>query len=341
MPTPALHRLVFGALLVAGCSSTAADIGLDPPPPGRGFQIDQGRFSLDSGREAVYCMRTPIPMEYRDGPLLIRGVESRLPKSTHHFFMAYGKEPLDGPRPCFGESGLLEVGADKEGPDAHGREKAVFLSGVGETGYFLPAGYGLYMPSGSGHLTSSHHVLNLSDRTAELYGIVNVHTAPPSDVPHPMNVLNCLLQDIAVPPHRRVALSATCVAPFDLDVVILGSHAHQHLERFEMRRYDGKNTAPDPLYVSTSWDSPAIVPLKEPLRLKKGEGLTFTCHYNNPSDTPVSFGAGEHGEMCAIMSAYAFPKERTFQTPPSLGTIIPRAGDWMPLLDTSEIQGPF
>src|SRR5262245_10473399 len=108
---PTLNRLLFGALLVAGCSSSAVDVTLDPPPPGRGFQIDQGGCSLESGKEAVYCMRTPIPKEYRDGPLLIRGVESRLPRSTHHFFMAYGKEPMDGPRPCFGDSGLVPTGA--------------------------------------------------------------------------------------------------------------------------------------------------------------------------------------------------------------------------------------
>jgi hypothetical protein len=70
-------------------------------------------------------------------------------------------------------------------------------------------------------------------------------------------------------------------------MVVLGSHAHQHLERFEMRLYDGEEAAPDPFYVSTAWDSPAIIPLETPLSVPAGHGITFTCHYRNDRDQEV------------------------------------------------------
>jgi hypothetical protein len=46
--------------------------------------------------------------------------------------------------------------------------------------------------------------------------------------------------------------------------------------------------------------------------------VTFTCHYNNPTDTPLGYGAGEFDEMCAIMSASAYPKDRPGDIPPSV-----------------------
>lgn len=60
--------------------------------------------------------------------------------------------------------------------------------------------------------------------------------------------------------------------------------------------------------------------LEKPLRLKKGQGLTFTCHYRNESATPVTFSTNEDGEMCATMNAYAMPNPN--MPTPTLGTII-------------------
>lgn len=318
---------------------------LEPPDEDDGFQIDEGRFLLESGKEAVYCMRLPIPERYGDAPLFIRGIDSKLSSHTHHYFMAYQPKPhITEPKGCFNDQPLTFIGnGEGERPDPHEglNSKMIFIAAVGEDHYALPDGYAMMLKSSEGHFITSHHAVNATLQTQELYGVFNVYTSRAEEVTHPINILNCLLNDVHVPPGSQASLSATCIAPFDLDLVVLGSHAHQHLVKFEMRFFDGENTVGDPFYTSTQWDSPAIVPLKEPMPLRGGQGVTFTCTFRNDGDQEITFGTGDYGEMCAIMSAYAFPKDRPNELPPSLGTIIFREGDKFPLFDTTDVMGPF
>jgi hypothetical protein len=333
-------RFVAIAIVLAACGGGEDPLTpLAPPPPGLGFQLDEGAFTAAAGQEALYCMRLPIPPSYGDAPLFVRKIESRLPLGTHHFFMAYRPEPIAAQEPCFSQGALVPI----ETADAHagGGGKMLFLTGEGAYDYTLPDGYSLYLPTGLGHLVTSHHILNASDDDLAMYGLFNIHTAPAEAITHPVNTLNCLLQDIWIAPHSEATVSATCTAPFDLDLVVLSSHAHQHLTRFELLRYDGAATVGEPIYTSTDWDSPDIVTLDQPLSLAAGEGLTFRCTFANDGDQPIVFGTGEYGEMCAIMSGYAFPANRPHEVPPSLGTIVYRDGHVAPLIETTDIDGPF
>ena len=76
-------------------------------------------------------------------------------------------------------------------------------------------------------------------------------------------------------------------------------------------------------------------------RLRAGQGLTFTCHYSNTTDEPLEYGFGVQGEMCAILSWYAYPAAAPNGTPPSLGALVINENQPMPLIDTSEIDIPF
>jgi hypothetical protein len=323
-------------LVLAACGDPAVappPTELAPPAEGRGFQLDEGDFELAPGEEGLYCMRLPVPSSYGDAPLFVTQIESRLPVGTHHFFMAYNTETVDEQVGCF-PSGAYVSTEESEQHDGGGG-KLMFLSGEGEYSYTLPAGYAFYLPSGAGHMVTSHHVLNVSDETRMMYGRFNVHTAPAEEIAHPINQLNCLLQDIWVAPHSESTVSGTCTAPFDLDLVVLASHAHQHLRRFEML-LDGET-----IYESTDWDSPDIVTLAEPRRMHAGDGLEFRCTFRNDGAEWIVFGTGDYGEMCAIMNQYAYPAERTGEVPPSLGTIIYRDGLAAELVETTDIDGPF
>ncbi len=322
-------------LVAAACAEPAPALPseLVPPPAGRGFQLDEGDFTVPPGEEGLYCMRLPVPPEYGDEPLFVTQIESRLPVGTHHFFMAYNSEPVDDQIGCF-PSGPYVSTQEAEQHDGGGG-KLMFLSGEGEYSYTLPAGYAFYLPSGAGHMVTSHHVLNVADEERAMYGRFNVHTAPAAEIAHPINQLNCLLQDIWIAPHSESTVSGTCIAPFDLDLVVLASHAHQHLRRFEML-HEGEL-----IYESKDWDSPDIVTLAEPRRMRAGEGLEFRCTFRNDGDQWIVFGTGDYGEMCAIMSQYAYPPERVDEVPPSLGTIIYRDGLAAELVETTDIDGPF
>lgn len=322
---------------------------LEPPPPGEGFQIDLGRLTVDAGVEALHCLRVPIPEQYAGAHAYATGFASRFSRSTHHFFVAYNAIASgDEAGPCYGDDPLL-TDADgfemaQEQSETHADlDGAKFLSGAGEGAYetFLPEGYGMLLENGDGLLVTNWHILNTTPQPANVFGIMNVYATPQAAVTHPVRVLNCLLRDVTVEPESERSVSATCTVPFDLDLVVLGSHAHKYLQRFEARLFDGSNTHDEPFYVSTDWDSPKLDVLEQPMSLTAGQGITFTCHYRNPTDQLVSYGGGELGEMCATMNGYAFPKSRPNELPPPLGGIVFNDGFTTKLVDTTDIDGPF
>ncbi len=91
---------------------------------------------------------------------------------------------------------------------------------------------------------------------------------------------------------------------------------------FETRLYDGQTTQPEVLYTSSEWESPAMTQLATPLHLKAGQGLTFTCHYDNMTNAAIGFGLTATTEMCATMNQYAYPVSTMNQVPPMLGATI-------------------
>lgn len=162
-----------------------------------------------------------------------------------------------------------------------------------------------------------------------------------SDVPHPTRALSCQTIDISLAAHAATDVTATCIAPFDLDVVTMSSHAHQDLTSFEQRFYDGTTTQPAVLYTSTAWDSPLVQPLDTPLHLKAGQGITFTCHYMNNTPDTIGFGLTASTEMCAAMNQYAFPATKLHDVPAMLGATIYSNATPTKVSDTSKSAIPL
>ena len=306
-----------------------------------GYQLDEGAFDVDPGADVTYCVRIPVPEEWVGRDVGLIGWDWDLPVNTHHFFMAYSERevdfggapfiPCDGKDPivdnstvlgleeAFGGGGAVTAG---EGLSRTGEGKLVFGAGVGVGRYLGDPGYGRILKAG-GHLVTNHHVLNMSPDVVTMTGRFNMYLRAPEDLPHRTHELNCLTLDVNMEPRSKRTVTSTCTAPHDLDITLLASHGHNHLKRFETRLYDGQRgeTLPDPLYVSEDWDSPLLAYQEKPLRLRKGDGLTYTCHYENDTDDAVTFGTNVANEMCATMNAYALPPERAFEDAPPLGAV--------------------
>jgi hypothetical protein len=139
-------------------------------------------------------------------------------------------------------------------------------------------------------------------------------------VPFPGNSFTCTTTAINVPDAAPGKAVATCTAPEDMDIWEMASHAHNHLTKFTMQFYDGQKTHDEFIYESDDWDSPKIVNLEEPLHLKKGQGITYTCNYMGP----VMFAddaAGPTAEHCGAFLAYEYPPGREFEVPIPLTAI--------------------
>lgn len=285
-----------------------------------GFVLDEGGWELQPGEDVDYCVRLPMPEGFRDRDLVVTGWAWSL-GTTHHYFMEYSPNPFpgdpesDGVVPCNedGSQGgfTLLNSSNTEG------SKLVFAAGEG-SGYLSTGGdSGRFMEAG-GHFRTSHHVINSTSEPIQVDAKFKVCVRNAEEVPHPINSLVCNTTAINVPEGVDGDAIGSCTAPEDMDLVILSSHAHQHLNKFTIQKYDGSETLPEILYESDDWDSPDIIYLEEPLRLKAGEGITYTCNFKGPTvfRDDVSLPDADH---CAAYMGYAYPAgERDFEPPPSL-----------------------
>lgn len=318
-------------------SSMPAD-GNDPEALGfptdtcKGFVVDEGEFTVNPGEDLNFCVRIPMPEAWQGPDLALTGWAWSLAR-THHFFMEYSPHPFPGPStdpvPCADyvydpatDSYAYSPGHPPTGTFSfigsanNENSKIVFGAGTGNGYVQFDGQHGRYMPA-SGHFRTSHHLINTGDTPITTHAKFKVCVDETTTIPFLGTSLVCTTTAINVPVGTQGAVTATCTAPFDMDVFLLASHAHAHLTEFTMQFYDGAQTQPDIIYDSKAWDSPEIVNLDTPLHLAKGQGITYTCHYNGPAvfkDT-TDDPAAEH---CGLFTAYSYPDPRPGQVPPQL-----------------------
>ena len=290
------------------------------------MDIDEGTFTVPPGGEVTWCVRIPIPEAFRGRTLGLMGWQSDLPKPTHHFFISYSQNALDGSDivPCNGTNGVEQASnLIGEFDPSVGVSKILFGAGVGKNEVRTDTGYGRILET-TGSLVTNHHVLNTGTETVNMYGRFTLEVKDVSLVSHPMSPFTCGNPSISLPPGSTKEVTGTCTAPFDMDIALMSSHAHARLTKVETRFYDGQQTQPDVLYTSDQWDSPKLqimanAPLT-PLHVLAGQGLTFTCYYQNTTDHTINYGLSANDEMCLTFNGYAYPADRTFEVPPMLST---------------------
>lgn len=207
--------------------------------------IDQGEFMLSDGQEGTYCVRLPMPEILKDKSLAMVGADSDLPIGTHHYFMAYSRNTRTQIEPCLPDEGaLLPLEGEAMEMEDPGQYLAGFGVSNGMVGGDLTPGFGLYM-SPNGHFVTNHHVLNISGGPLRMHGRFKFRVKEAHEVPRIMRPLNCLNQGIRVEPGQTVDVTATCVATFPIEIVQLGSHAHQHLDVIKVRVFRGGMVNPD------------------------------------------------------------------------------------------------
>jgi len=273
------------------------------------FEVNLENWSLAPGENTDYCMRLPIPERWNGGDIALTGWSWNL-STTHHFFMEHSPLPFPG-------TGTEPIGCGTgEDPrkefsfiNAANTEGSVLAFGAGEgTGTLqMENGVGKFLPKG-GHFRTSHHVINTSDQPIDTWARFNVCVQPLAEIKHVSNTMVCTSTAINVPAGTVGSTVGTCTAPYDMEIVLLASHAHNHLRRFTVQKYDGMATEDEVIYESTDWDSPQIVQMTgNPIPLKAGQGLTYTCEYEG--EARFSAGAEEPwAEHCGLFTAYTFAR---------------------------------
>jgi hypothetical protein len=111
--------------------------------------------------------------------------------------------------------------------------------------------------------------------------------------------------DINVPPNVANHIEWTrCTMNADVEVMFLSTHTHQLAERTEVRLFDGTAVG-EMIYANDDWHAPRLHDYTaQPLRVAKGSGFEFECHYTNHGGETVHWGFEAKDEMCQIALVY-------------------------------------
>jgi hypothetical protein len=292
------------------------------------FSLDEGALTLNPGQEGLFCRQMAVPAAFADGDTFVTGIDADVSLGTHHLIVTASDEaPGSVPTLCHDTgSGQAQDGSfqdfavDPNPLSVLETLKRVELGGGGGSAKIqFPKGYGKAMPLG--FFESSHHVLNVGQNPIDIHGRFDFFTAKGAEIEFPMGVIfaNALKVDIA--PQSDGSVEGTLTVPEAIDLVALTSHAHNFLTRFEMYLYRDGKTASEPIYVSESYETPAVVVQDPPVRLNPGDGVTFRCTYRNNTANKVAWGV-TGGEMCMPFAMYAYPDGRAHGAPPTMSAAM-------------------
>jgi hypothetical protein len=318
------------ALLLVGCGGESpSDDGSPDDSSTAAFTLDEGTLTLNPGQEGLFCRQMPVPAKYTETEYFVTGVDADVSLGTHHLVVTASDTDVQQEPPLCKDTGSGQTGgganfqdfAVDPNPSAviETLKRIAFGGGGGEAKVRFPKGYGKPMPKG--FFESSHHVINTGGDPLGVHGLFHVHAAPADEIDFPMGVLFANALQVDVPPNSDGSVEATMTVPEPVDLVVLTSHAHNYLTRFEMFAYRGGAPSAEPIYVNEDWESPAVSVLDPPLRLEAGDGVMFRCSYRN--DTAAKLGWGiTNGEMCMPFVMYSYPEGTTRGVPPTMSVAM-------------------
>jgi hypothetical protein len=201
-------------------------------------------------------------------------------------FVFYEPGASDGsPQPCSG----LEF------------KRAVHGAQTPENKITYPEGVGRSVKTEDGLRVMAHY-LNTTGEDIEAKIRVVFRVVPEGTVEHQAGALFLNNLAVYVEPNSAGSATKTCSVPYDVELINVVSHMHMHGTHFVATTSDGQT-----LYETNNWDEPQANVFDPPLSIKAGTEITFSCQYQNPTGSTLTFGdSAQTNEMCILSGTY-FP----------------------------------
>ncbi len=157
---------------------------------------------------------------------------------------------------------------------------------------------------------NSHYSNGLKDSIAGEV-VFNLHTTTPDKVKNVLKPLQLNNISFSLPAQKETTIETSyrvgTRGNYDNDTIVrvvgLTSHAHQLQKRFVIQIVGGTRDG-EIVYSSTNYLNPPIVWFKEPLILRRGEGLKSVVTYLNNTNQVVRFGLRAEDEMNIVFGWY-------------------------------------
>jgi hypothetical protein len=188
------------------------------------------------------------------------------------------------------------------------RWQLVIASQLPRTDWELPRGVAYHFRAHEQLLVQTHFVNVGSLRTrGQGHTVMNLQATLASSVTAYAGSIFGQDRDVSVPPHQRSSESAECVFPNGIKLMALTGHYHFRGQEFTADRLDMAGNVGARAYEFRGYDDPLFLVYDDERApaFAPGEGLRWTCEWQNATDNTYSFGPyTDTNEHCNLFGFY-------------------------------------
>jgi hypothetical protein len=265
------------------------------PPPARGVQIRVTAAAIPLGTEETACHYLKMPSEV---DFDVDRIQIAVSGGSHHIHLYRPFDPNyqvpDGVEVCNRavDFNVWELAAATQLP---------------RSDWELPEGVAYHFRAGEQLLVQTHFV-NVGSLSTEGEGHVymNLNEAEPGSVKHYGGSFFGQDQDVLVPARSRHTQYADCEMPNPITIMAMTGHYHFRGRVFSTELLDVNGNPTSEVYHHEGYEDPLFLTYDGPSapRIEPGEGLRWTCTWDNTTDTDFEFGpftdANEHCNLFAF-----------------------------------------
>jgi hypothetical protein len=273
---------------------------LAAPKAGEGYQMKLEPFEIYPYFEREVFIQKPLG---NTEPTYINKFQLKMQPGSHHFIMYGFRNNQNLP--------LLNVYRDLRNKDMSlnfstflEMSNHVFYFGGSESNFTFnfPEGTAVELPANMKFDMNSHY-FNKGAKSYNGEVNINLYTVKKENVKNVLKILDYGNNELSIPAKQKTVITKSFTFNKNVKIVTLFSHTHKLGEKFEILLKGGPRDG-QVVYTNTNWEHPAKIDYKEPLAIKKGEGLTSRITYNNFTDKIVKFGLTSEDEMGIIFGYY-------------------------------------
>jgi hypothetical protein len=256
---------------------------------------------IPPGIERVSCSYSQFPKDR--GVIAVPSVESEYTPGSHHL-LVYRTDLTDLPAD---HTGVWDCTDNQTSHWMDHMTGSYYEAQEPKTRRDLPPGVAHRFQPGDVALIQVHYINSTTDMlTANAR--VTLHTTDLSTVPIEAGTFLFTDTNILVLPGAKSRSTMSCPVPTDINPALIWSHMHKQGITFVATTDDAAAAAAlGTLYTSTDWSEPQprTYPANPPVTLHAGTHITFSCDYQNPTSSILTFGpSAATNEMCVLHGMY-------------------------------------
>ena len=261
---------------------------------GMTYDVTTGPVTLMPGEERIVCVDKKLPTT---AAIDMVKITSELTQGGHHlvFYKSAATAEQTTPYTC------------QTFRDITTGTVPLYIAQKSSTVLNFPKGVAYSMPAGQ-MVRVELHFLNTTSAPLPVTGTVHITDAMAGTITDHANLMFYGNLKIAIPANSMATVGPTFRKFASTAPKIFGliGHQHQRGTGVTIELAAGATGTGTNVYTNTDWADPPLTIFDPPLMPASGQGFRYTCTYNNPTSSPITFGEGVNQEMCFLW-AYYYP----------------------------------